>query len=443
MKKVLVLSILITALIVYVARKPLLRDPNADIAIIHDASVAPEHPGMFSRLGDAALPPESAVVTEGAIAKRSSFFVEMRKSGLSPTDIDEVVRATRGTFDLKSVTPGQKYAIYSGLDGRIDSLQYCISHEKILRIRRWNDTYTASIDTLPYRVIQEVASGTIEHSLFASLKKVGADEELAVSLSVIFGWVIDFFKDIHPGDTYTILYEKKVYEDGVEALGDIEAARITAQGQPFNAVRFKTGHAGWNYYDLAGNSLQKALLRAPLKFSRISSSFKARRLHPVTGRYAPHRGIDYAAPYGTPVHSTGDGAVATASRDASNGNYIKIRHNRSYMTCYLHLSRFAKGIRQGVRVKQGQLIGYVGSTGLSTGPHLDYRIAVNGTFVNPATVKLPSKEPVPASEMKLFEKERDVALSLLMEGAGEGSPGKTMLVEKPVPNKNEKMRDSF
>lgn len=432
MKKALLLSLLITAVIVYVAQKPLLSNLDAETSSQQHSSIMPL-PGAGALAEALSLEAaDSVVVAEGAIAKRSSFYVEMQKQGVTPVEIDRIVRATKKTFDLKKVRPGQQYTVYSTENGGLDSLEYCISREKILKIRRENDSYTAAIDTLPYRILYQVTCGTIEQSLFASLAREGADEALAGPLSLIFGWVIDFFKDIRSGDTYTILYEKKVYADGVESLGDILAASVTTQNTPYHAFRYKTADGKWGYYDLDGKSLQKTLLRAPLKFSRISSSFRSKRLHPVTHTYRPHYGVDYAAPYGTPVYATGDGTVEAAQYNSSNGKYVKIRHNRSYTTYYLHLSRYGKGIRQGARIKQGQVIGYVGSTGLATGPHLDYRIKLNGSFVNPRTVKLPSKEPVPSNELARFETHRDAAMARFMEALRREPEGRTVLVEKPA-----------
>lgn len=443
MKKVLILSVLITLLVLYVAQKPLLSGLNSNSAAPQHSSIMPMT--TAEELADALslTAADSVIVMEGAIAKRSSFYVEMQKQGVTPVEIDRIVRDTRKTFDLKKVRPGQKYTVYATENGGLDSLEYCISREKILKIRRENETFTAVIDTLPYRILYQVTSGTIEQSLFASLSSEGADEALAGPLSLIFGWVIDFFKDIRSGDTYTILYQKKVYADGVESLGDILAATITTQNTPYHAFRYKTANGKWGYYDLDGKSLQKTLLRAPLKFSRISSTFKHKRLHPVTHSYRPHYGVDYAAPYGTPVHATGDGTVEAAQYNSSNGKFIKIRHNRSYTTFYLHLSSYGRGVRQGAHVKQGQVIGYVGSTGLATGPHLDYRIKLNGSFVNPRTVKLPSKEPVPSVELARFEMHRDAAMARFMDALRREPEGRTVLVEKPACEENGNLAEAF
>jgi murein DD-endopeptidase MepM/ murein hydrolase activator NlpD len=297
-----------------------------------------------------------------------------------------------------------------------------------LQVTKVGESYETRIDTIPYRIDYYVTSGTIDQSIFASLQNIGADPELAAYLAVIFQWDIDFFKDIRKGDTFSILYEQKIFEDGTEQLGRVRAARVFTQGEEHYAIRHDLEDGVPTYFDENGKSLQKSLLRAPLSFSRISSNFSYRRLHPVHKTYKPHLGIDYAAPHGTPVRTTGNGTVSAASRNSSNGNYVKIRHNSRITTYYLHLSRFAKGIRAGAKVKQGQIIGYVGSTGIATGPHLDYRIKVGGKFVNPRRIKLPPKAPVPADQMALFMTKKSACLLKFFEAA---AMEETIVVEKP------------
>jgi murein DD-endopeptidase MepM/ murein hydrolase activator NlpD len=212
-------------------------------------------------------------------------------------------------------------------------------------------------------------------------------------------------------------------------MGPVLAARIVSQGRAHNAFRYETKDGSITYYDEDGESLQKSLLRTPLEYSRVSSNFSYNRKHPVTHNWAPHLGVDYAAPTGTPVRATGDGIVAEATRNGASGNYVKIRHNSRLETYYLHLSRFGKGVRGGAHVSQGQVIGYVGMTGLATGPHLDYRIKVSGTFVNPRTIELPSREPVPAAEMVAFENTKTTYLAGLLD---ETAVNETVAFGKPV-----------
>jgi murein DD-endopeptidase MepM/ murein hydrolase activator NlpD len=385
-------------------------------------------------------PSESENVVHGTISRGKPFFLEMQQAGVSPLDIHNIVQATREVFNFKKVQPGQKYSVYAGPDGGVDSLRFVVDHEKILNVSKIGDSYEARVDMVPYRIERFVTSAAIDQSIFLSLQRMGADPELAVRMAAIFQWNIDFFKDIHKGDTFSILYEKKIYETGRIQMGDVLAARIVSQGREHNAFRYrsKDGHA--NYYDEKGRSLQKSLLRAPLEYSRVSSGFSYNRKHPVTHHWKPHLGVDYAAPHGTPVRATGDGVVAAAAYDGSNGNYVKIRHNSRYETYYLHLSRFGKGIRKGARVSQGQVIGYVGATGLATGPHLDYRIKVAGSFVNPRTIELPSKEPVPQGELALFEQQKNAYLVGLLETPAENA---TVAVGKPASVKPSRLERSF
>lgn len=393
-----------------------------------DRRAAPSIPDPSAR-SPQAEPETSENVVHGTISRGEPFFLEMKRAGVSPLDIQEIVKSTREHFNFRKVRPGQAYSIYSDRTGAIDSLKFVVDHEKVLNVAKVGDTFQARIDMVPYRIERLVTSATINQSIFVSLQKIGADPQLAVDLAAIFQWDIDFFKDIHKGDTFSILYEKKIYENGRSYLGNVLAARIVSQGHEHNAFRFTSNDGSTNYYNAEGKSLQKSLLRAPLEYSRVSSNFSYRRKHPLTHHWAPHLGVDYAAPTGTPVRATGDGTVVEAARDGANGNYVKIRHNSRYETYYLHLSRFGKAVRRGARVSQGQVIGYVGATGLATGPHLDYRIKVNGTFVNPRTIALPSKEPVPALEMAAFESVKISSLAGLLSVHAENT---TVAVGKPL-----------
>ena len=373
--------------------------------------------------------PKSENVVHGTISRGKPFFIEMQRAGVSPLDIQEIVQATRQVFNFKKVQPGQKYSIYSDRQGGLDSLKFVVDHEKILNIAKVGDAFRARLVMVPFRIVRFVTTAEIDQSIFLSLQRIGADPQLAIELATIFQWDIDFFKDIHRGDTFSILYEKKIYDNGKEQMGPVLAARIVSQGYPHNAFRYQSKDGSTNYFDEEGKSLQKSLLRTPLEYSRVSSNFSYRRKHPVTHNYAPHLGVDYAAPTGTPVRATGDGTVAEATRNGSSGNYVRIRHNNRYETYYLHLSRFGRGVRSGARVSQGQVIGYVGSTGLSTGPHLDYRIRVAGTFVNPRSIALPSMDPVPASEMASFENVMTTYLAGLLD---ERAANETIAFGKPV-----------
>lgn len=229
-----------------------------------------------------------------------------------------------------------------------------------------------------------------------------------------------------------LLYEQRTYATGYTMVANVLAARIVNAGREFNAIRFRPDHGQPGYYALDGSSLQKSLRRAPLKFTRISSRFQMHRFHPIEKRWKPHYGVDYAAPIGTPVYATGDGFVIAAAYNPGNGNYVKIRHNRTYETYYLHLSGFAKGIHTGVRVDGGECIGYVGQTGEATGPHVCYRIMKNGGWVNPRTINLPSKDPVTVADMPRFEFLRDAYEARIHESLMEGVANRTAVVQAPA-----------
>jgi murein DD-endopeptidase MepM/ murein hydrolase activator NlpD len=276
-------------------------------------------------------------------------------------------------------------------------------------------------------------SGTIEVSLYESLQKIGAPLALAPKMNDILGWDLDFNRDLRKGDTFRILYEEVWKEDRRIRTGAIQALEIVNRGQVKRAVRFTAAGGRPGYFDPAGNNLQKQLMRAPLEYSRISSGFSHRRLHPVLKRWMPHLGVDYAAPLGTPVRAAGDGVVVAATRKKGNGRYIQIRHtNREYETFYLHLSRYARGIRTGTRVTQGQIIGYVGATGYATGPHLDYRVKRNGSWVNPRTLKLPAAAPVGDDLRVTFEGRAAILTATLLDlPVGETVPVPPLMLDQP------------
>lgn len=435
MRKYFPLFIILLAFVVYQSREVLLAPfvttrPDAGTGLASETEAVDP--------GEAEAPVPDLNVTHGEIKRGQPFYVAMEQAGLTPVEIQNIVRASKTLFDFKRVKPGQEYLLFTSDDG-IDSLHYTIDSENILKVAKIGETVEARRDTVPYVIEHYVTSGTITSSIYETLLASDADPELASYLAIIFQWDIDFFKDIRKGDTFTILYEKKTFADGKTELGNVRAARIYTQGREHYAVAYRSDGI-LNYYDTEGKSLQKSLLRAPMRYSRISSNFTYKRLHPVTHTYKAHLGVDYVAPIGTPVHSTGNGTVVTATRDRANGNYVKIRHNSRYTTYYLHLKGFARGIRSGAHVQQGQVIGYLGGTGLVNGPHLDYRIKVDGRFVNPRTIRLPSKEPVPADQIRLFQVTRDACLLRFYET---GLDRPTVAVRAPTPPLQDRIAPVF
>ncbi len=244
--------------------------------------------------------------------------------------------------------------------------------------------------------------GTIEHSLFVASQRAGLSDAMTMRLAQIFQWDVDFVLDIRPGDAFYVLYEELFLDQEFVGYGEILAAEFVNQGDRYRAMQYVDASGKGDYFTPDGESMRKAFLRAPVEFSRISSNFNLRRVHPLFKTVRPHRGIDYAAPRGTPILASGDGRVTTASRTQANGNYVVIAHGEQFVTKYLHLSKFARGVRSGARVTQGQTIGYVGATGWATAPHLHYEFLVNGVHKNPRTVSLPDAQPIAEGDMGRF-----------------------------------------
>ena len=349
-----------------------------------------------------------------ARVRRNQMFADLLEAhGVPYAQILRLAEGTRDVFDVRAIQAGRPYRVYRNewlgkaryLVYRPDAVRYVV-----LDVRFPERSF---VGEQPIRTAWHTVEGTITHSLYQTLDDAGAHPALALALSEVYAWQIDFFR-LQRGDRFRIVYEERFVGAERIAPGRVVAARFQHASAPFYAFRFDDGDRT-DYYDEDGNSLRKALLKAPLRFTRISSRYQRRRFHPVLKRYRPHLGVDYAAPTGTPVRSVGDGQVLFAARKGGNGNYVKIRHNATYTTGYLHLNGFAEGVRAGVRVRQGDVIGYVGSTGLSTGPHLDYRVWKNGQAVNPLTLDLPPGEPVAPQHRATFEAVRAGVAPFLSE----------------------------
>ncbi|WP_033415877.1 OapA family protein [Hahella ganghwensis] len=257
------------------------------------------------------------------------------------------------------------------------------------------------------------AEGTINTALFIDAKKAGLSDQLIMEFANIFGWDIDFILDIRAGDSFKLVYEDLYFEGEKIGIGNILAAEFTNQGKTFTAVRYEDKEGKVSYYTPEGESMKKTFLRSPIDFARVSSHFNLKRKHPVLHTIRAHRGTDYAAGRGTPIKSTGDGKVIFAGRKGGYGNVVIVQHGQSITTLYAHMKGFARGIRSGKRVSQGQTIGYVGSSGLATGPHLHFEFRLNGVHKNPVTVKLPKAQPVAKSELKAFKEHAEVAVAQL------------------------------
>jgi len=321
---------------------------------------------------------------------------------LTPQQIHSLAQQSKAVFPLTRISAGQPYEL-STLDGQFEAFVYDIDREEQLHIRLVDDDFQVETVPITYQVQVEQVEGIIRSSLFEAVSEIGEEAELAIGLSDIFAWDIDFILDIRKGDSFQALVERR-YRDGEPAgYGRILAAEFVNQGKVYRALWFRDGERSAAYYDPEGNSLRKAFLKAPLAFSRISSGFSTRRFHPITKNWKSHPAIDYAAPTGTPIKTVGDGVVVEKGYTSGNGNYVKVRHNSTYSTLYLHMSRFARGLQKGKRISQGDVIGYVGSTGLATGPHLCFRMYKNGTPVNPLHQRSTPSQPVSRKNFAEFQ----------------------------------------
>jgi len=324
-------------------------------------------------------------------------------------DIGELFRmreASAGVHRLRDISVGRPYTITLDPDNNVLSLAYHINDDEILRIFRSDPGYRAEKVAIEYGRRVGTLGGVIQSNLVLSLPEGGQSALLAIALSDIFSWDIDFNTDFRKGDTFRVLVEEHWLGDEFRKYGDILAAELSVDGHRYRAYRFDTGDRS-DYFDDEGKSLRKAFLKAPLSYRRVSSGFTKRRLHPILKIARPHLGVDYAAPAGTPVSTVGDGTVIFAGYKGPNGNLVIVRHPNGYTTTYGHLSRITKGIRRGVEVRQGDVIGKVGATGRATGPHLDFRIRRHGTYLNPMTVNLPRGGAIPKKRMADFRGVRE------------------------------------
>jgi murein DD-endopeptidase MepM/ murein hydrolase activator NlpD len=348
--------------------------------------------------------PETATtILTDEVKAGDSLATIFSRNGFSAKDLHIISRTGFGK-QLKDIFPGHRLT-FSHDDGQLQQLTYTTDRLTSYVFQRTGEGFEAEkVVSQPDKVVTYKHS-TIDSSLFVASQRAGLPDNLTMRLAQIFQWDIDFVLDIRPGDEFFVLYEELYFEGEFIGYGDIIAAEFVNQGKRYEAVQYVTQSGRKDYFTPDGVSMRKAFLRAPVEFSRISSSFNMRRLHPVRKTIRPHRGIDYAAPRGTPILASGDGRIQKASRNKANGKYIVIGHGQQFVTKYLHLSKFGRGIKTGKKVKQGQIIGYVGSTGLATGPHLHYEFLVNGVHKNPRTVALPKAQSVTTSELPQFAQE--------------------------------------
>ena len=349
-------------------------------------------------LASAADGTQTVVVQPG-----DSLALIFSREGLSAQSLHRLVNANPLGAQLAKIAPGEEFSFLRDEDDRLQSLSYSPDPLRTLKFSREGSRFRGEEIILEPQRKTVYKHGIIDHSLFTASQRAGLPDQVAMELAQIFQWDIDFVLDIRDGDSFYVLLEEEYLEGEFIGFGNILAAEFINQGDSYRAARYVGPNDEANYFDPEGRSMRKAFLRAPVSFTRISSNFNLRRKHPLWKSSMPHRGIDYAAPRGTPILASGDGVVTKASKTRANGNYVVLRHGEQFVTKYLHMSRFARGIRAGKRVQQGDTIGYVGATGWATGPHLHYEFLVNGVHQNPRTVKLPDAEPVPAAEAERFK----------------------------------------
>lgn len=349
------------------------------------------------------------VTTERTVRRNETFAGILGEFGIPYDRIMQLVDVAGDRFDVRRIRAGDDMRVYTNED----EARYIVYRQDPIRyvVFDLDDQPVVEAGERPVEVVERTVSGVITNSLYQSLINEGANPELAVRMSEVYAWSIDFYR-IQRNDRFQVIFEERQIDGEPVGVGRIVAARFNHFGKDYNAFFFENDELG-DFFDEEGNSLRKAFLRAPLEYTRISSRYNLRRVHPVTGGVRPHLGTDYAAPTGTPIRSVGDGVVTEARFTRGNGNYVKVRHNSTYETQYLHMSRFAQGMRPGTRVKQGQVIGYVGQTGLATGPHLCFRFWKNGRQVDPHAQQMPSADPVAKEKRPDFDQLRDRLIAQL------------------------------
>jgi murein DD-endopeptidase MepM/ murein hydrolase activator NlpD len=333
--------------------------------------------------------------------------------GLPTAEVGDWLAAVRGMLDLRALPVGLAAETVTDVHGSVRLLRLTPDWRATVVVERSNGGLLARREPRPLERDLIVVEGTVRTSLFDAMGSTGEGDSLALELADLFQWDIDFHREVRQGDSFSLLVERVRSEGKVVAYGPVLAASYTNRGTTYTGLRYAFGSNRESYYDKDGRPLRKQFLKAPLRFTRLTSRFSLSRMHPILGRRLPHWGVDYAAPVGTPVMATGDGVVTFTGWRGGEGRLIEIRHAGGFVTAYLHLSRFAAGVRPGVRVGQGQVIGFVGSSGMSTGPHLDYRITQNGRHLNPLTVGKEPSPPLPKAELPRFAAWAERVLPLL------------------------------
>jgi murein DD-endopeptidase MepM/ murein hydrolase activator NlpD len=368
-------------------------------------------------LGERLPPSPRRHVTEGVIHRGKTLSESLRAQGVSPQVVNQIAKGLTGHFNFRHAQPGHGYRLVQDGEGGIVEFRYRTSVTDGFTLTRDGDRFDVSLDETQLEPRNTRIAGIITSTLYQSITNLGEEGQLARDFSDVFAWDIDFQREVQPGDAYQILYERLYRTVGGRDVyvrpGRILAARFQGRSGDHTAVYFEPGTGKGGYYRGDGSSVEGMFLMAPMRHGRITSNYNPARRHPILKVTRPHRGIDYAASTGTPVWSVANGTVIYRGWQGGNGNFVQIRHDNGYVSSYAHLSRFAKGLAVGARVGQKQVIGYVGQTGLATGPHVCFRIQQDGKYVDPARLRMPSGAPIPGALVPTFRAHRDQLLTEL------------------------------
>ena len=405
MKKWLGILIMITA-IVFMLSNLSSNNGNANEVV---EQIIPKEPSF-----EYGILTDSFSVTKGVVKNGQTLGEILYANHIGHPEIHEIVKKSKEIFDVRRVNTGKPYMVMCSKD-TIGKAQIFIYEENaisyvVFDLRDGIDVYKGKKEVV---VKLKTAASTINSSLWLTMEDKNLSPRLTHELSTIYAWTIDFFK-IQKGDAFKVYYEDRYINEEYIGIGRILASEFIHKGQKFYSFYYKENTTYGEYYDDKGKTLRKAFLMAPVDYKRISSRFSRKRKHPVTGRWKGHFGTDYSAERGTPIWATANGTIMKAAYTKNNGNYVKVRHNGSYTTQYLHMSKIKSGIRKGVYVKQGDIIGYVGSTGLATGPHVCYRFWKDGKQVDPFKQKLPPGDPIKKENREVYMLVKDSLMQILM-----------------------------
>jgi murein DD-endopeptidase MepM/ murein hydrolase activator NlpD len=375
------------------------------------AEVAPQQAAFVSPLAI------GASTIEVVVSHNDTLDRIFRRLKLDLSDLASLRNLPGLKAGLDRLRPGEALHLIHR-DGSLFGFERQLSPSETLRVIRDEEGFRSKVLENPLETRERIVHGVIDSSLFEAVAKAGAHDQTALALADIFGWDIDFVLDIQPGDSFTATYDEILQDGKYIKDGPITAAMFVNRGKTYRAVRYVDPNGGAHYYTPEGLSMYRAFLRTPVEFTRISDRFNPHRRHPILNTIRAHKGVDYAAPSGTPVRAAGDGRVQFAGRKGGYGNVLEIAHARGVVTVYGHLSRFAKGVHTGTKVTQGEVVAYVGMTGLATGPHLHYEYRVNGVHKNPQPVELPGAAPIDPSWRQDFDEKTALALAALEAPVG-------------------------